>query len=296
MPRQSNAAKALTINWSGYTDFLDSAGVPLSQGNAGINQDGALIQLGYFTESTLGNLFAGVWTPLTYGTSIGDSADLSGLGDGQSEFTFIFKEGSNFVWVYDKSDGYYLTEAAHSIFTDLPVSGTYLAMRFYDGTLGTATRYNTISSPDWQWTEINDSIFGNRLQFSEDATDASNNVQFEDPANPYITSLSLDSWNYGTISTESWQYLFWFGYYFQDAGSSWIFHMDHGWIYPSASTPSDIWIYDSVLGWIWTNADMYPFFFSKNEGDWLWFNSASQDREFYHYSNQSWQTHGLSGG
>ena len=42
-------------------EFLDASGTALSQGDADKNQDGAALQLGYFTEATADNLFAGKW-------------------------------------------------------------------------------------------------------------------------------------------------------------------------------------------------------------------------------------------
>ena len=62
----SKAAKTLSINWSSdWTEFNDASGNALSQGIKTVNGDGAAVQLGYFTQATAGNLFAGDWVPLT---------------------------------------------------------------------------------------------------------------------------------------------------------------------------------------------------------------------------------------
>ena len=45
-PISTWGAKRLTINWSSdWTEFFDSSGNPLSQGDSSINQDGAAVQL-----------------------------------------------------------------------------------------------------------------------------------------------------------------------------------------------------------------------------------------------------------
>ena len=145
-------AKTLTINWSSdWMEFLDASGTALSQGDAAENQDGAALQLGYFTEATADNLFAGEWKHLTWATTSGDTADLTGYGDGTFSFTVYFQEGTRYVQVYgaERDSGAYKTEVALAITTSQPSKGTYLAIRFFNHNLGNATHYNTIASPSW---------------------------------------------------------------------------------------------------------------------------------------------------
>lgn len=289
----SKAAKTLSINWSSdWTEFNDASGNALSQGIATVNGDGAAVQLGYFTQATAGNLFAGDWVPLTWSTSIGDTKDLTGYGDGTFSFTVHFKDGTQFVQVYDDGDsGKYTTEAAHALTTSLPSEGAYLAIRFFNGSLGSATHYNTIASTAWQWTELSDLSF-QTLSIFVDEVESS--AQFEDSISPYGTSIALGSWDYGKTAQGAWSYLPWLGYYYQDASSTWIYHVSHGWLYRSGTSPGDLWFYDkSGLGWIWTNADAYPFFYSSSESGWLWFNQGNA-RQFYHYGSSEWQTHSVS--
>src|SRR6202030_3313366 len=116
------------------------SGVALTQGTANVNTDGDLIQLGYFSAGTAGNNFAGTWTPLTgaggLNTSIGDSPDLSGLGNGRIGFTTTFHFSSSQVDVYDAAapdPGHYLTQSSITI-SSQPAAGQVLAIRFYDTT------------------------------------------------------------------------------------------------------------------------------------------------------------------
>src|SRR5438477_10323267 len=102
------AQNTTTVNWfnNGTTLLLDINGVALSQGTATINTDGMLVQLGYFSTGTDASNFSGMWTPITgFGgaghTSIGDSSDLSGSGNGVIAFNTFFTQGSSTVQVYD---------------------------------------------------------------------------------------------------------------------------------------------------------------------------------------------------
>ena len=294
LPIDSRGAKTLSINWSSdWTEFNDSSGNALSQGVVTANQDGAAVQLGYFSQATAENLFAGDWTPLTWATSIGDTKDLTGYGDGTFSFTVHFKEDSQFVQVYDDADtGKYNTEASHAVTTSMPAEGAYLAIRFFNAPLGSATHYNTIASTAWQWTELSDLSFQTLSLFVDEVAAT---AQFEDAASTYATSIALDSWDYGKSTQGSWSYLPWLGHYYQAPSSPWIYHADHGWLYRSGTRPGDVWFYDkSGLGWIWTSADAYPYFYSNAEAGWLWFNQDSAQREIYHYGSSQWQTHNLS--
>ena len=110
-------AKRLTINWSSdWTEFFDSSGNPLPQGDPSINQDGAAVQLGYFSQATTDDLFAGEWVPLTWSTTVGDTLDRyeEGYGDGFFSFNVHFEENSSqFVQVYGDDDlGSYTTESS----------------------------------------------------------------------------------------------------------------------------------------------------------------------------------------
>ena len=291
------AARTLSINWSSdFTEFYDVSGSVLSQANVSINQDGAVVQLGYFSQAVADNLFAGDWVPLTWATSIGDTKDLTGYGDGTFSFTVHFKEGSKYVQVFGENDiGGYKTEAAHEITDGKPAEGTFLAMRFFNGSAGSATHYNTIASPSWQWTELSDLSFQSLELFVDDAL---LNSQFEASASNFAASIAISSWDYGKSSVDdiSWNYLPWLGYYYQDSSTSWIYHLDHGWLYRVGSLPGDVWFYDqSGLGWIWSNADAYPYMYSANESGWLWLDAADAARKFYHFGTSQWKTHNLSG-
>lgn len=63
----------------------------------------------------------------------------------------------------------------------------------------------------------------------------------------------------------------WFGEVL--AVDDWIWSFSHHWWYIAVAGPGSFWAYDFApeVGWIWTNAEIYPFVFSAQEGVWLVF-------------------------
>ena len=124
---------------------------PLSGGTAA-DGDGFVLQLGYYSNATVNNWFAGTFIPLagegaansaivpnsspaiTYNQiSIGDLTS-NGAGDGTFALSLVFSPG-------DPNTG-----------NNLPPANTPLALRFFNSTtIGTSTHYNAVSSNSWQW-------------------------------------------------------------------------------------------------------------------------------------------------
>jgi hypothetical protein len=154
-----------------------AAGTPLSQGVVTANTDGMLIQLGYYSAATAGNNFAGTWIPITgFGsalhTSIGDTSDLSGAGDGIGDFVASF--GGAFlsttsVQVYPgvpPNPGTYVTQSSVPITTTQPPNNQIMSIRFYDTTTGTSGNYNAVSANDWLWAVPTTAGGGATVSFS----------------------------------------------------------------------------------------------------------------------------------
>ena len=280
----------LTVIWESFgKEFLDHQGQPLAQGQPGKNKDGALIQLGYFTASTSENLFAGEWMPLVLETSIGDSEDFTGLGDGVFSFTTYFTDGTEFVPVYDPSrPGNYTTTASQVITTSSPSPGKFLAIRFHDGSWDGMQRYNTISSPTWQWGQLSELSFGSLTIYADflEPEDA----HFEDPANPFKATLPIqDAWDYGNRPVgNNWYWLYWYGHYTPSGSSPWHYHEMLGWVYPHGERPGDIWLYQTFLGWLWTNTGSFPFLWSDADQDWVYIKHFEGACWLYRYKTETW--------
>ena len=81
-------------------------------------------------------------------------------------------------------------------------------------------------------------------------------------------------WTNAVDAGGGWFYLEWFGYFQNGEGAwgRWIWHTEHGWLYPVGATTASLWMWGSRLGcWLWTSDSIYPFLWSGAEGDWLWY-------------------------
>jgi hypothetical protein len=187
----------LTIDWFNNTNtlFRDAFGTPLSQGASAANNDGMLVQLGFFTGATPGNNFAGTWVPLTgFGltmprTTIGDSPDLNGLGNGLIGFSTTFTVGSNMVDVFNPiidPDGYYQTQSSITITNMSPAVGQILAIRFFNMN-DEGGAYNTVSADAWTWQAP--SLAGTNMLLNIPSQSTQGLLRWEDPNNPFMTSI-----------------------------------------------------------------------------------------------------------
>lgn len=122
--------------------LFDQTGVALEGGaiGAGNNGDGAILQIGYFTNATSADLFAGQWVPLTGANSLNPVFNTT-VGDGINSGA---PNRASFSIAFDTSDP--LRSQG------LPQAGKLLSVRIFDRTTFSAARFfETVSSPDWGW-------------------------------------------------------------------------------------------------------------------------------------------------
>lgn len=88
---------------------------------------------------------------------------------------------------------------------------------------------------------------------------------------------------------------FWFGrfndqYFVHETAEGWIAHEEHGWLYAAGRGASEsLWLWDHVQrDWLWTRADHYPFFFSNEKQDWLFYlrGGIPARRDFFDFSSE----------
>ncbi len=90
-----------------------------------------------------------------------------------------------------------------------------------------------------------------------------------------------------------WHHLSWFGSFYLDAATSWVFHQHLGWIYPSGTNPDGFWVWrDNWNSWAYIGTDIFPRFWLDNDQKWVWLElSASGSAHFlYDYSSGEWKT------
>ncbi|MBC8347755.1 MAG: hypothetical protein O3A82_16810 [Verrucomicrobia bacterium] len=71
---------------------------------------------------------------------------------------------------------------------------------------------------------------------------------------------SENSWESSEDSGNGWRQSSRFGLY-DETLTSWIYHQDHDWLYRHSENTESIWLYDPVLGWLWTTDSIYPFLY-----------------------------------
>ena len=143
-------AAIATVNFDSGSQTLYNfdGSTALTGGLSNIDGDGAVLQLGYFSQASQSQPFNGTWVALTgeggansafVNTTVGNDFN-NGAGNGTFGMNLTFDTA-----VAGKNAG-------------LPTTGTPLGIRIYNNTsIATSTRYMTISSPlvTWQWSAPN---------------------------------------------------------------------------------------------------------------------------------------------
>ncbi len=186
-----------TVNWSNNnaTLLMDQNGSALSTG-AGGNNNGALIQLGYYNQGNNVNEFLGMWVPLTgagatLNTTIGDSGSGTDLAAGRFDFsptTWHFNTSNVDIFDSGLDTAFYTTKSSITITSPAPPAGQILSIRFYNtNTVGALTLYNAVSDNSWVWATPTDA--GAILPDISLANPGVNPLVWQDPINPFKTTL-----------------------------------------------------------------------------------------------------------
>ena len=87
-----------------------------------------------------------------------------------------------------------------------------------------------------------------------------------------VSSINLAAtlWAFALDTAGGWKVLGWFGF-FLDQGDGWVYHAELGWQYGVGTTPASFWLWSSRLHWLWSSANVYPFFWYHDGQAWLWY-------------------------
>ena len=96
---------------------------------------------------------------------------------------------------------------------------------------------------------------------------------------------------------DNWYFLDWFGYFLIE-DDDWIYHLQHGWMFLSwgdgqglGKVAGKFWLHDMEMGWWWVDHRSYPYIYSSNHENWLWYVAqSSSPRWFYCFCNCSWES------
>jgi hypothetical protein len=104
----------------------------------------------------------------------------------------------------------------------------------------------------------------------------------------YVKDTDEFAWTTNSTLSGPWKSSDWFGTYYENV-NNWIYHIDHGWLYREGDSMLSTWFYDNTLKWLWTNKDLYPFLYSAESNDWMYFLPKQADsRNFYDFATESW--------
>ena len=98
------------------------------------------------------------------------------------------------------------------------------------------------------------------------------------------------SWiNAQPAKQNNWWITPWFGTFYAPDNRGWIMHRDLGWLFALKQPERAVWLWNENLGWIWTHPDHFPFLYSNQLGNWMFFYGQRNGRLlFYDYGANRW--------
>ena len=101
-------------------------------------------------------------------------------------------------------------------------------------------------------------------------------------------TMDDDAWNLATDHGDGWREFDWFGYFYESE-QGWLYHYELGWLYQFGECTDSIWFWKHGIGWIWTNADLYPYLYRPNVCCWMFLNGGSENRwDIYDFGGSRW--------
>ena len=186
-------AAIVTVSFSSGAGKLltDHLGGALSGGTLGVNGDGHVIQIGYFSTATVVSLFSGNWIALTGNNGVNSAFNTTSVGDG-------INSGAGNRAIFSVT--FDLTDSTKN--KQLPSAGVPLGVRIYDVFSATSPAgfYETIVSPDWVFATpldppLNPTIAINltnaNAKLASNNTTPGANIQTVTPTVPEPTSATL---------------------------------------------------------------------------------------------------------
>jgi hypothetical protein len=87
-----------------------------------------------------------------------------------------------------------------------------------------------------------------------------------------------------------WKSFDWFGSFYDNTDTPWIYHEHLGWLYRSGETVDDTWLWSEHWDWSWTSDLIYPYL-AKSNLDWIYYLPNSQNPvRFYDYGLTQWMS------
>ena len=87
---------------------------------------------------------------------------------------------------------------------------------------------------------------------------------------------------------EGWKHIENFGAFYP--WSSWIYHLDHGWLYPVGDNLGSLWFYSLKLNnnWVWTSHNHFDFFYIHKSGGFYFYDVNSRGEYYHDFQTGEW--------
>jgi hypothetical protein len=119
-----------------------------------------------------------------------------------------------------------------------------------------------------------------QLQFTINVLDVDETAKSPEDSNLLINGYSIgNNWNQAS----------WFGTYYSKF-FPWVYHSSMGWLYIVQSKDGDTWMWKDMMEWVWTDLDVFPYFFIQSSQQWGYMGSGSQSGQYYLFEsgNSGW--------
>ena len=73
----------------------------------------------------------------------------------------------------------------------------------------------------------------------------------------------------------------WFGSFYAPDNRGWLMHAELGWLFAYGQPNRAVWLWQSDLGWVWTQPEHYPFMYSNQLGNWIFFHGQLKEDYFF---------------
>ncbi|MBL6826823.1 MAG: trypsin-like serine protease [Opitutales bacterium] len=139
---------------------------------------------------------------------------------------------------------------------------------------------------DNQWRVFGTVSYGSSDSTYGDITVFSRIFNHLDWIGPY-----LPPWPSSKMLNESgWTKSDWFGV-FLPFPSGWNYHVEYGWVWSKPFSEDSVWAYFNHLGWLWVTSSTFPFFYSNDTNNWLFFYNDKDETEawvIYDFASTLW--------
>lgn len=89
----------------------------------------------------------------------------------------------------------------------------------------------------------------------------------------------------------SWWQSDWFGLFYKDTSSHWIYHQSMGWLYPIPTQNDGIWLWNESLNqWFFINENCFPYMWAGQLDKWVYLLESSGSVTYWQWDseNQKW--------